>query len=112
MSESLEAEALKIALDYLARPDSNNSVRTLADLPDMRSVMFVAAINTLAKELNDPALEEFSAELLILSRSKKRKGAKEIIDLFKAMRTRSMHTTILSRAKRIMVGRHEEFETE
>jgi len=43
---------------------------------------------------------------LALTRSKKRKGAKELINLFKAARTRTYVSTMVTRAKRILVGEH------
>ena len=107
-----EHEVLAYALSLLSDPKSNNSVRTVAHLPDMRSVLFFAALDTLGKELGDPALANFVEEALVLTRSLKRKGAKEVVDMMRAARTRTVYTTVLSGMKRILVGRHEEPELE
>jgi len=101
-----EVEVTRDALAALAIPDKVGSLYTVADLPDMRTIALAAALYTLADELNDKALKNFTDKLLILSRSKKRKGAKELINLFKAARTRTYVQTLVTRAKRILVGEH------
>ena len=106
MSEEDELSSILVALDYLARPAESNSIYTVADLGDMRTVVLAATLLTLAKELNDETLEEFVKNFLALTRSKKRKGAKELINLFKAARTRTYVSTMVTRAKRILVGEH------
>ena len=106
MSEEDELSSILVALDYLARPTESNSIYTVADLGDMRTVVLAATLLTLAKELNDETLEEFVKNFLALTRSKKRKGAKELINLFKAARTRTYVSTMVTRAKRILVGEH------
>ncbi|MCD6235891.1 MAG: hypothetical protein J7J94_02705 [Thaumarchaeota archaeon] len=109
MSEEDELGSLLVALDYLARPTETNSLFTVADL-DTRTIVAAATLLTLAKELGDKTLEEFVKNLLALSRSKKRRGAKELINLFKAARTKTYISTMLTRSKRIMVGEHAEPE--
>jgi len=111
MSEEDELSSILVALDYLARPRETESIFTVADL-DMRTIVAAATLLTLAKELNDKTLEEFVKNFLALTRSKKRKGAKELINLFKAARTRTYISTMVSRAKRIMVGEHGTQEPE
>jgi len=110
MSEE-ELGAILMALDYLARPRETESIFTVADL-DMRTIVAAATLLTLAKELGDKTLEEFVKYFLALTRSKKRKGARELINIFKAARTRTYISTMVSRAKRIMVGEHEAREPE
>ena len=111
MSEE-DVEVTRDALAALAIPHEVGSLYTVADLPDMRTIALAAALYTLADELDDKALKNFTDKLLILSRSKKRKGAKELINLFKAARTRTYISTMVSRAKRIMVGEHGTQEPE
>ena len=106
MSEEDELSSILIALDYLARPRETESIFTVADVGDKREVALFAALITLSKELNDPTLEEFAKNFLALTRSRKRKGAKELINLFKAARTRTYVSTMVTRAKRILVGEH------
>jgi len=106
MSEEDELSSILVALDYLARPRETESVFTVADLGDRREIALFSALLTLAKELNDPTLEEFAKNFLALTRSRKRKGAKELINLFKAARTRTYVSTMVTRAKRILVGEH------
>ena len=106
MSEEDELSSILIALDYLARPRETESILTVADVGDKREVALFAALITLSKELNDPTLEEFAKNFLALTRSRKRKGAKELINLFKAARTRTYVSTMVTRAKRILVGEH------
>ena len=101
-----ETEVTRDALFALAIPHEAGSLYTVADLPDMRTIALAAALYTLADELDDKALKNFTDKLLILSRSKKRKGAKELINLFKAARTRTIIQNLVTRAKRIMVGEH------
>ena len=101
-----ETEVTRDALAALAIPHEVGSLYTVADLPDMRTIALAAALYTLADELDDKALKNFTDKLLILSRSKKRKGAKELINLFKAARTRTVIQTLVTRARRILVGEH------
>jgi len=112
MSEEDELSSILIALDYLARPRETESILTVADVGDKREVALFAALITLSKELNDPTLEEFAKNFLALTRSRKRKGAKELINLFKAARTRTYVSTMVTRAKRILVGEHGREELE
>ena len=112
MSEEDELSSILIALDYLARPRETESIFTVADVGDKREVALFAALITLSKELNDPTLEEFAKNFLALTRSRKRKGAKELINLFKAARTRTYVSTMVTRAKRILVGEHGREELE
>lgn len=104
--ESEEGEVLLTALGYLALPEEAGSIYTVADLPDMRTIILASALFSLAEKLNDKSLETFTRKLLALTRSRKRKGAKELIELFKAARTRTQVTTLVTRAKRILVGEH------
>ena len=101
-----EVEVTRDALAALCLPKEFGSLQTVADLPDMRTVTLIAALYTLSKELEDKALEDFTNNLLLLSRSRKRKGVKELINLFKAARTRTYVQTLVTRAKRILVGEH------
>ena len=101
-----EVEVTRDALAALAIPDKVGSLYTVADLPDMRTVTLIAALYTLSNELQDKALKEFTDNLLLLSRSRKRKGVKELINLFKAARTRTYVQTLVTRARRILVGEH------
>ena len=101
-----ETEVTRDALFALAIPHEAGSLYTVADLPDMRTIALAAALYTLAEELKDEALKNFTDKLLILSRSKKRKGAKELINLFKAARTRTYVQTLVTKARRILVGEH------
>ena len=101
-----EVEVTRDALAALAIPDKVGSLYTVADLPDMRTVTLIAALYTLSNELQDKALKNFTDNLLLLSRSRKRKGVKELINLFKAARTRTYVQTLVTRAKRILVGEH------
>jgi len=114
MSEEDELSSILIALDYLARPKETQSIFTVADVGDKREVALFAALITLSKELNDPTLEEFAKNFLALSRSRKRKGAKELINLFKAARTKTFVTRVMGRTREILVGRRgvEEAEIE
>jgi len=105
MSEEDELSSILVALDYLARPRETESIFTVADL-DMTTIVAAATLLTLAKEMKDETLEEFVKNFLALTRSKKRKGAKELINLFKAARTRTYVSTMVTRAKRILVGEH------
>ena len=101
-----ETEVTRDALAALCLPKDFGSLQTVADIPDMRTVILIAALYTLSKEFGDEALREFADNLLLLSRSKKRKGVKELINLFKAARTRTIVQNLVTRAKRIMVGEH------
>ena len=101
-----DVEVTRDALAALAIPDKVGSLYTVADLPDMRTVTLIAALYTLSNELQDKALKDFTDNLLLLSRSRKRKGVKELINLFKAARTRTYVQTLVTRAKRILVGEH------
>ena len=112
MSETEEMEVMLEALGHLALPEATGSYLTVADLPDMRMIILSAALFSLAEELGDKSLENFTRKLLILSRSRKRKGAKELIELFKAAKTRTQVTTLVTRAKRILVGEHGASEVE
>ena len=94
------------AMEILALPEESGSILTVADLGDKREIALFSTLITLAKELNDPTLEEFAKNFLALTRSRKRKGAKELINLFKAARTRTYVSTMVTRAKRILVGEH------
>ena len=112
MSEEDELSSILVALEYLARPQEAETVLTVADLGDKREIALFSTLITLAKELNDPTLEEFAKNFLALTRSRKRKGAKELINLFKAARTRTYVSTMVTRAKRILVGEHGREELE
>ena len=101
-----ETEVTRDALVALCLPKEFGSLQTVADIPDMRMVVLIAALYTLSNEFGDKALKEFADNLLLLSRSKKRKGVKELINLFKAARTRTYVQTLVTRAKRILVGEH------
>ena len=114
MSEE-ELSSILVALDYLAKPTETDSIYTVADLGDMRAVVLAATLLTLSKELNDKTLEEFVKNFLALTRSKRRKGAKELINLFKAARTRTFVTQVTGKTREILVGRRgieEEAEIE
>jgi len=106
MSEEDELSTLMAAMEILALPEESGSILTVADLGDKREIALFATLMTLAKQFKDPALEEFVKKFLALSRSRKRKGAKELINLFKAARTRTYVSTMVTRAKRILVGEH------
>ena len=101
-----EVEVSRDALAALCLPKEFGSLQTVADIPDMRTVILIAALYTLSNEFRDEALKEFADNLLLLSRSKKRKGVKELINLFKAARTRTIVQNLVTRAKRILVGEH------
>jgi len=101
-----ETEVTRDALAALCLPKEFGSLQTVADIPDMRMVVLIAALYTLSNEFGNKALKEFADNLLLLSRSKKRKGVKELINLFKAARTRTYVQTLVTKARRILVGEH------
>lgn len=102
MSEETESALLE-AIKILTSPEGNE-IFTVTDLTDNKLIVQLTALKTLAEITNDDILAKFVENLAIISRSRKRKGAKEIVDMLKGARARVLQTTVLSGVKRVLVG--------
>jgi hypothetical protein len=58
----------------------------------------------LADVTKDDVLATFVNNLALIARSRKRKGAKEVVEIVRGARARVLQTTVLSGIKRVLVG--------
>jgi len=100
-------EAILEALRVLTNPEDRETM-TVADLQDVRLITYCSSLITLGNVLGDDCLKELTKNFLILSRSRKRKGSKEIVEILRGARARVLQTTVLSGVKRVLVGRSGE----
>ena len=110
MSEETETAVLE-AIRILTNPQENE-VFTVTDLADNKLVVQLTALKTLAEVSRDDVLARFAENLALLLRSRKRKGAKELVEILRGARARVLQTTVLSGVKRILVGRGGGLEEE
>ena len=102
MSEEVESALLE-ALRVLTSPQEDE-VYTVTDIPDSKLLIQVAVLKTLAEITKDDVLAAFVHNLALISRSRKRKGAKEVVDMLRGARARVLQTTVLSGVRRVLVG--------
>ena len=102
MSEETESALLE-ALRVLTSPQEDE-VYTVTDIPDAKLAIQMTALKTLADITKDDVLATFVRNLALISRSRKRKGAKEIVEIVRGARARVLQTTVLSGVKRVLVG--------
>jgi len=101
MSEEVESALLE-AIRVLTNPEAGE-VFTVTDIPD-KLLIQVTALKTLADITKDDVLASFVHNLALIARSRKRKGAKEIVEIVRGARARVLQTTVLSGVKRVLVG--------
>ena len=102
MSEEVESALLE-ALRLLSSPQEDE-VYTVTDIPDNKLLIQMTALKTLADITKDDVLATFVHNMALIARSRKRKGAKEIVEIVRGARARVLQTTVLSGVKRILVG--------
>jgi len=102
MSEEVETALLE-AIRVLTNPEAGE-VFTVTDIPDNKLLIQVTALKTLADITKDDVLASFVHNLALIARSRKRKGAKEIVEIVRGARARVLQTTVLSGVKRVLVG--------
>jgi len=102
MSEEVESALLE-ALRVLTNPE-DREVYTVTDIPDNKLLIQITALKTLADITKDDVLATFVHNMALIARSRKRKGAKEVVDMLRGARARVLQTTVLSGVKRVLVG--------
>ncbi|MEM0488662.1 MAG: hypothetical protein QW707_05605 [Candidatus Bathyarchaeia archaeon] len=103
MSEETETAVLE-AIRILTSPQGNEAF-TVTEIPDNKLLVQITALKTIAEISGDDVLSKFVENLAIMARSRKRKGAKELVEILRGARARVLQTTVLSGVKRILVGR-------
>jgi hypothetical protein len=102
MSEEIESSILE-AIRVLTNPEAGE-VFTVTDIPDNKLLIQITALKTLADVTKDDVLATFVNNLALIARSRKRKGAKEVVEIVRGARARVLQTTVLSGVKRVLVG--------